>query len=139
GLWVGGLRCGAEAGDGRLVVSATRDGADHLALIDADGAYAELETPFTEMAQVVPGSRPGSVLLVASTPVSEARPYEVQLAEDGRPPVIEPLRDARDIGVTESWLSRPVHVSFRSGDGTEERVAHALYYPPSNPEVDAPA
>lgn len=144
GLWVGGLRWWAEIGDGRLVVVATHDGTDHLAVIADDGTLVEVDSPFTEIAQVVSAGAPDTAAVVASSPVTEAGPYFVRFGAEssgispGSAPSIDSLRPARDLGVDESWLSRPRHVSFPSGgpDG-DERTAHALYYPPTNPSVAA--
>ena len=39
----------------------------------------------------------------------------------------------------EAWLSRPEHVVFPSTDLDGVAEAHALVYPPTNPEVSGPA
>ncbi len=134
GLWVGGLRWWTRLDDDRVVVSATSDGATGLAVITPDGSYTDLSTPFTEVSQVVAGPTSGSVVVVAGTPTSETGPYLVTLPDGiGAGPVeIEPLRPARDLGIDETWFSRPRHVSFPSAGG---RTAHALFYPPANPQV----
>jgi dipeptidyl aminopeptidase/acylaminoacyl peptidase len=50
----------------------------------------------------------------------------------------EVLRPARDLGLAFSWFSQPEHVTFPTEDrGTGIDVAHALVYPPTNPEVTA--
>jgi dipeptidyl aminopeptidase/acylaminoacyl peptidase len=52
----------------------------------------------------------------------------------------EVLRPARDLGLDEAWFSRPEHVTFPTEDGgTGIAEAHALVYPPTNPEAVAPA
>ena len=49
----------------------------------------------------------------------------------------EVLRPARDLGLDPAWFSRPEHVTFPTEDrGTGIADAHALVYPPTNPEVD---
>lgn len=131
-MWVGGLRWWAEAEDGALVVSYASDGVDGLARIDRDGLFEPLPTPFSEVSQVVAGAE-GRVLLVAGTPVAEAAPYALNLG--GESVVLDRLRPPRDLGFGTEWFSRPTHVSFPSAGG---RVAHALYYPPHNPEVAGP-
>ena len=131
-MWVGGLRWWAEAEDGALVVSYASDGVDGLARIDRDGLFEPLPTPFSEVSQVVAGAD-GRVLLVAGTPVAEAAPYAFNLG--GESVVLDRLRPPRDLGFGTEWFSRPTHVSFPSAGG---RVAHALHYPPHNPEVAGP-
>ncbi|CAN5700989.1 S9 family peptidase [soil metagenome] len=153
GLWVGGLRWWAELSGGRLVASMASDGSDGLVLVNADGTYEELATPFSEVSQVVAAGDGDSVLLVAGTPVSEGGPYLATISErlegdfgdddlsevdpgDAAATVsLQELRPARDLGFDPSWFSRPRHVSFASAKG---RTAHALHYPPVNPEVAGP-
>ena len=131
-LWVGGMRWWTELADGRFAVSVTSEGADRLAAVDG-GRLSVLDTPFTEIGQVVAGSG-SSVLVVAGTPVDETGPYTVDLDPVAERPSIERLRPARDLELGPGWVSIPRHVSFPSGD----RTAHALHYPPANPEVVAP-
>jgi dipeptidyl aminopeptidase/acylaminoacyl peptidase len=81
--------------------------------------------------------------VVAATPTSEPAPYLVSLevggdTGTGERPGIERLRPPRDLGVSDDWLARPRPISFPSGSAGSERTAHALYYPPANPEVAAP-
>ena len=151
-LWVGGLRWWAEADDGSLVTALTYDGTDGLARIDGDGQLVELATPFTEVGQVVAGPD-GTVLVVAGTAVSEGAPYALNVngraeAELGDGDLasgvpgdraatvsVDRLRPGRDLGFGTEWFSIPTHVSFPSAGG---RTAHALHYPPHNPEVAAP-
>jgi dipeptidyl aminopeptidase/acylaminoacyl peptidase len=55
---------------------------------------------------------------------------------DGGEPEI--LRPARDLGLDPAWFSQPEHVTFPTEDrGTGIDTAHALVYPPTNPEVTA--
>ncbi|MEO6629676.1 MAG: prolyl oligopeptidase family serine peptidase [Aquihabitans sp.] len=136
GLWVGGLRWWAELGDGRLLVTLTRDGADALAVVAADGHLTELATPFTEVTQVVASGDGRAALVVAGSPVSESTPYRVTLGGGADPVEIEALRPGRDLGFDAEWFSAPQHVSFPSARG---RTAHALVYPPTNPEAVGPA
>jgi dipeptidyl aminopeptidase/acylaminoacyl peptidase len=136
-LWVGGERWWAELADGRLLVSATADGTDRLAVVETDGAFVPLDTAFTLVSQVVAGPAdaggPTSVV-VAGSPVGEAAPYALDLR--GSTPMLTELRPPRDLGIGTEWFARPRHVTFESVEG---RTAHALHYPPQNPTVTAPA
>lgn len=136
-LWVGGERWWAAAADGRLVVVARSEGADRLAQIDLDGRLRPLDTPFTEIAQVVTGGTGDHVLVVASSPVAEGAPYLVGIEslDDELIVELERLRPVVDRGIPPELLSRPRHLTFPSADG---RQAHALFYPPVNPAVQAP-
>lgn len=150
GLWVGGLRWWAERPDGSLVASAKAHGRDRLVMIGPAGVVADIDTPFTEIAQVVAGND-GDVLVLAASAISETGPYLLRILDDqeseagdlspavgdpgGRLPtvVLDRLRPQRDLGVDQDWFSRPEHISFPSAGG---RTAHALYYAPHHPEVE---
>ena len=58
-------------------MSVARDGADAIAIIEADGTIRELDTPFSEVSQVVAIGDDHDALVVAGTPVTEAAPYLV--------------------------------------------------------------
>lgn len=134
-LWVGGLRWWAEIAPGRLAVTVARDGADSIAIIEADGQIRELETPFSEVSQIVAIGDDHNAVVVAGTSVSEVAPYLVDVMEpnDDWPSAgLEVLRPHRHLGFGTEWFSKPDHITFRSAGG---RVAHGLHYPPHNPEV----
>jgi dipeptidyl aminopeptidase/acylaminoacyl peptidase len=151
-LWVGGLRWWAELASGHLLVAIAADGAQHLGLVELDGRLVELTTPFTEVSQVVPTADGLEALVVAGTPTSERAPYRVGVSErvegdlgdlvsapagDDLPTVrVTRLRPTRDLGFGIDWFSVPTAITFASADS---RVAHALHYAPSNPEVRGPA
>jgi dipeptidyl aminopeptidase/acylaminoacyl peptidase len=140
-LWVGGLRWWAEVDPGRFVVSVTADGADGLAVVEADGTLSSLAVEVSEVGQGVAGPGPGTGLVVAASPVREPLPYRVVVgppaAGAGEAVTVDvvALRAQRDLGVDPSWISVPRHVSFPSAGG---RTAHALFYPPTNPDVAGP-
>lgn len=128
-VWVGGLRWWAALPDGRVAVVVTSEGAQQVALVDRDGAMTTLDTPFTEISQLV--AHGDGLLLVAATPTQASAPYRVRL--DG--PEIERLREPDPAPVGPQWFSAAEHVTFESAG----RVGHALYYTPRNPETEAPA
>jgi len=136
-MWVGGLRWWAQEGNGRVVCCVTADGGDGVGVI-ADGRLHRLDTPFTNVGQVVAGGD-GSTLLVAASPTNEPAVYRLTLDD---PPAsgaasveCERVSPERTAVCGPEWISVPRHVTFDSAPG---RVAHALYYPPTNPDVDAP-
>ena len=49
------------------------------------------------------------------------------------------LRPARDLGLDPAWFSRPEHVTFPTEAARHRHGgAHALVYPPTNPQVSGP-
>ena len=94
--------------------------------------------PYTEIASVA--VRQTSVVFVGAGFDREAVVVEVPIEGDVNAPVAgepEVLRPARDLGLDPAWFSVAQPVSFPSGPNGE-RTAHALYYPPTNPDVEAP-
>lgn len=61
---------------------------------------------------------------------------ESQVVEIGPDGTVDVLRPARDLGLDPAFFPEPEQITFPTGDGSE--VAHALFYRPANPMVDAP-
>jgi dipeptidyl aminopeptidase/acylaminoacyl peptidase len=130
--WVFGQSRYALLPDGRLVLAYARAGADRLAVRDGDG-LRELDLEYAVFRYVTAAD--GAVACVAAGPSSE--PVVVRVPVDGAG--AEVLRPARDLGVDTAWFSVPEHVTFPTEDrGTGIAEAHALVYPPTNPEARAP-
>jgi dipeptidyl aminopeptidase/acylaminoacyl peptidase len=122
----------APLGDGRVALALPRDGADRLTLLSPGGDLRELDLPYAALAQV--RAQDGAVVCAAAGPASE--PVVLRVGAGG---TAEVLRPARDLGLDPAWFSRPEHVTFPTEDrGTGTTEAHALVYPPTNPEAAAP-
>jgi dipeptidyl aminopeptidase/acylaminoacyl peptidase len=118
--------------DGRIVLAYGRAGADRLAVLE-DGGLRELDLPWGTFRYVT--TQGTAVVCIAASPSSE--PVVLRVDVDGGESEI--LRPARDLGLDPAWFSAPAHVSFPTPDaGTGIDVAHALVYPPTNPEATAP-
>jgi len=131
--WVFGQSRFALLSDGRVAFAYGREGADRLAVLEADGSVRELDVPFSVFRYVT--AQGTSVVCVAGSPSSE--PVVLRVDVDSGEPEI--LRPARDLGLDPAWFSQPEHVTFPTEDrGTGIDVAHALVYPPTNPEASAP-
>src|SRR3954454_11128470 len=128
--WVFGQSRFALLADGRVAFAYGREGADRLAVLEADGSICELDVPFGVFRCLqAQGTR---VVCVAAGPSSE--PVVLRVDADGGEPEI--LRPARDLGLEPGWFSQPEHVTFPTEDrGTGIGIAHALVYPPTNPHV----
>jgi len=131
--WVFGQSRFALLADGRVAFAYGRDGADRLAVLDRDGRRRDLQVPYTAFRSLT--AQGTAVVCVAGGPDSE--PVVLRVDVDRGEPEI--LRPARDLGLAPAWFSRPELVSFPTADdGTGIDVAHALVYPPTNPEARAP-
>ena len=128
--WVFGQSRYALLADGRVALAYGRDGADRLAVLTPGGDLRELDLPYAAYGQV--RAQGTSVVCVAGGP--DAEPVVLRVDVDGGAP--EVLRPARDLGLDPAWFSRPEHVTFPTPDaGTGISQAHALVYPPANPEA----
>ncbi|HWC10255.1 MAG TPA: prolyl oligopeptidase family serine peptidase, partial [Acidimicrobiales bacterium] len=127
--WVFGQSTFAFLGDGRLVAAWAEGGSDHVGVLDpATGELEELPLPFSSISAVQPHGN-GLVALAASAVAAAA---VVTIGLDGG---TEVLRRSRDIDLDPAWLSRPEALTFPTTDGA---AAHALWYPPTNPDHEGP-
>ena len=143
-------------------VAVSRQGLDHLVRIDGHEGI-ELSTPFTAWSSLTP-TADGIVAVAASftsepaivvvrTPTrpeadevvtAEGRSATDRLATGGPAAVgrlapagvaVEVVRPPRDLGLSPEQIGLPESIDFPSAGG---RTAHALYYPPTNPDHAGP-
>jgi dipeptidyl aminopeptidase/acylaminoacyl peptidase len=125
--------------DGRILVAWSRDGLDHLGVTPAGGgAVAPLGSPFTALSSL--RAFGGGAVVIGASPTSEAVVAVVDVPGGADPAGttevdLAVLRPARDLGVDPAWFSVPEPITFPT---TGDRFAHALYYRPTNPEVQGP-
>ncbi len=129
--WVFGQSRYALLDDGRIMAAACRDAFDSLYVMDTDGAMRRLDLPYSVYRQL--RAVPGGIVCLAGSPSAELSIVAIS-ADDG---AVDVLSAPRDLGLDESWFSVPEAVSFPSGSSA--RTAHALVYPPQNPDFVAPA
>jgi dipeptidyl aminopeptidase/acylaminoacyl peptidase len=128
--WVFGQSSYAFLADGRLAVTWTDAGVQHLGVLDpGTGALEELPTPFTRVDAVQP-HRSGVVAIAASATESAA---VVRVGLDGS---TEVLRRSREAALDPAWISRPEPFTFPTNGS---RTAHAFWYPPTNPDHQGPS
>jgi dipeptidyl aminopeptidase/acylaminoacyl peptidase len=126
--WVFGQSQYAFLDDGRVVFAYGRDGLDHLAVLSLDGSTTDVDVPYTSVSSVqAAGDR---VVFIGASATAEPAVVSLRLGEEP-----EVLRPPRDLGVDPAWFSEPEPIDFPASGG---RTAHALYYPPTNPEVAPP-
>lgn len=127
-LWQVGTRWWTPIDRHHALAAVNEQGFEHLAILDLEAGTARpLDLPFCAFAELLVADgtayctaaatdRPAAVLAIEL----ESGTYRV-LREAG-PPVVDP-----------AWIARPRPISFASRGG---RTAHALYYPPTNPESE---
>jgi dipeptidyl aminopeptidase/acylaminoacyl peptidase len=131
--WVFGLsRYAFLAGD-QVVFAYQRDGRDQLALRLPGGGTRDLDVPYSSIAAVQgDGDR---VVFVGASATTEPAVVGVRIDAAGAASRPDILRPPRDLGIGTDWFSVPESIDFPTSGG---RTAHALFYPPTNPEAIAP-
>ena len=114
---------------------------DHLAVLSADGTVTEVEPLSTSASATSIGSlaaHGNGVVLVAASWTTE--PALVAVTGTST----EVLREPRDLDLAPGWLPVPEQIEFPTsspagGPEGELEQAHALVYPPTSPDHEAPA
>ena len=72
------------------------------------------------------------IVFVGASATAEPAVVSVVVDDAGTVKSIEILRAPRDLGLGREWFSTPEPISFPASGG---RTAHALFYPPTNPDA----
>ena len=129
--WVFGQSSYAFLGDGRVVLAYSEGGLERLAVWEPDfGRVRTLDLPHTVIDTL--RARGNRAVYIAAAPTTEPHVVEVDVDVEE----VDVLVPPRDLGLADAWFSEPEPISFPTAGGD---TAHALLYPPTNPEVDAPA
>jgi dipeptidyl aminopeptidase/acylaminoacyl peptidase len=131
--WVFGERSIAFLGDGRIACLYDAAGATHVAVLDPEtGELLDLDLPYDSLSWGPTIDADGSV--IAFIAGSAMVPAEIVWL-DFSARSVDVLRRSADVPVDSSYLSAPEAIEFpTAGDAT----AHALFYPPKNPDASRP-
>jgi dipeptidyl aminopeptidase/acylaminoacyl peptidase len=130
--WNFGMSTYAFAGADTLICSYQERGLGRLARLHlATGRLAPLDLPYTEFASVRASAgrvvfRAGSAVLPDSVVLLDLSTGESEVLQSA----------TGSAGDLQRYFSQPVPVEFPTGGGA---AAHALFYPPHNPDYRAPA
>jgi len=130
--WLFGGATYAFFESGAIAVVRTEGAEERLVLLQPEGwEPANLELPFTSFGYPALAARGEKVAFAAASPESEAAVvlYDAERGE------AEVARTSSDDPVDPAYVSRPRAIKFPTGDG---EVAYGFYYPPANPEFEAP-
>jgi dipeptidyl aminopeptidase/acylaminoacyl peptidase len=127
-LWIFGMSWYGIADDGTIVAVARHGATDELWMVPVGGDPERIEVPDMLIGSPqVAGSR---VVYTASGPTEPISIVLLDLASGER----LVLRRSFKTPFDEAYVSVPEEISFPTSDG---QVAHALYYPPTNPDFSA--
>ena len=119
--------------DGRIACHYDLDGSTHTAILDPEtGELVDLDLPLDAL-RWGPGIRAeGSTIVLTAGSATEA---DQVIWLDFAARSIEMLRTSMSVPVDRAYLSVPEPIVFPTDDGL---TAHALFYPPTNPDAVGP-
>jgi dipeptidyl aminopeptidase/acylaminoacyl peptidase len=113
-----------------IVAVATTPGANRLLDIDtASGTVDALDTPYTSIASLRANGQNAAFIAASATESAAVVLYTLRSGE------VSVLRRASQVMVPEDFISMPRPIEFPTKNG---KTAFAFYYPPANPEYEAP-
>lgn len=134
--WVFAMSRYAMTANG-IVCAFTSDGVDHAGVI-TDGALTPIRSRFTSITSVHSFGR--GVAFIGASPTTEPEVIVAGSVPGEELPEASIIRPARDLGIGVEWFSVPEAIEFPTpDDDTGITTAHALFYPPTNPDVAGPA
>jgi dipeptidyl aminopeptidase/acylaminoacyl peptidase len=129
--WIFGMRTYAFESERRIVCQVRSNGLARLVTVDPqDKRVQNLDTPYTALVHYIQ-ARAGKAYTIAGSPTQMPALVSVDLNSER----IEVIRRSGDVAVDPSFLSLPEAIEFPTEGGV---TAHAFYYPPVNPDYEAP-
>ena len=130
--WVFGMRSFAFRGDGRIFCAYGRDGRTSFAVLDPEsGELRDLRVPHDALRGPYLSSEGTTGLYIAGSATIPPQLVRVDLASGA----YDVVRASMQVPVDTAFFSVPRAVEFPTDGGL---TAHALYYPPANPDYAAP-
>ncbi|MBI2742751.1 MAG: S9 family peptidase [Chlamydiales bacterium] len=128
--WVFGRESYGFTESGEIVCIYTREGADHLALLNpSQKTLKRIPLPFTMMRSLVLGS--GCAYFHGGSATQPPSLVELDLST-GKHRI---LKESVSRGLDEEWISIPQTIAFQTRHGD---LSYGFYYPPTNPDYQAP-
>lgn len=129
--WVFGLTQYTFLADGRLACIYSQDGLDRLGLIEpGSGAVTPIPCEYTALHSIATDGE--QLWLIGGSPTSGSTVFTLDPATGALTVIKRGLR----IDIDPAYFSPPQPIEFPTENGL---TAHALYYPPINPQFAAPA
>jgi len=130
--WLFGGATYAFLDDGAIVCVRCERGEERLFLLEPGGEQLEdLELPYTSFGFPSLSTRGTEVAFAAASPARE--PAVVRFGV--RSGELEEIQSAAEEAVDDGYVSIPRPVEFPTSEG---ETAHGFYYPPTNPDFEAP-
>jgi dipeptidyl aminopeptidase/acylaminoacyl peptidase len=129
--WIFGIRTYVFLPDGRIVLVVSRRAVESLELLDPrTGELEPLDLPYTAYTAWSLAARANTVVTVADSPTEMPAVVKIDIPSGRREVVRRAMKDELD----DRYISKPEPITFATEDGE----AYAFYYPPTNPDFEAP-
>jgi dipeptidyl aminopeptidase/acylaminoacyl peptidase len=133
--WLFGGATYAFLENGAIACVRCERGEERLFLLEPDGwEPTDLGLPFTSFGYPMLSACGSRLAFAAASPEREPA-VAIYDAESGE---VEVVREASDDPVDPAYVSEPRPIELRTGKEGEGEVAYGFYYPPANPEFEAP-
>ena len=135
-LWTLGNQTYVVADAGHVYARSSKDAIDQLAWIDGkDGDHRRIDAPFVNFGDLSL-DRHGRLIAIASAATDEP----VLVAIDPQDGQVQRLHQASTSRIPASLVSigQPIRFPTTPGPAGEARIAHATFYPPTNPGFAGP-
>ncbi len=130
--WLFGMSTYAFESERRIVCQVRSNGLARLVTVDLqDKRVQDLDTPYTAFAPYIQ-ARAGKAFTIAGSPTQMPALIAVDL-NTGR---VDVIRQSGEVPVASTYLSMPAAIEFPTEGGV---TAHGFFYPPVNPDYEAPA
>lgn len=128
--WVFGESVYGFSDEETLICTYTQNGSWYLAHLNTKNkSLSNIETPFTYIAYLQINKN--QVLFVGASPTQPTAVIKLDLTL-GKTDI---LKQSSNLNIDEGYLSIPQPISFPT---TNNQIAHAWYYPPTNKDYEAP-
>ena len=130
--WVFGAPSYGFLDDGKIACSYVERGVWNIGVIDpVEGSLSRVDLPYTEMGRGELRAAGQRVVFSAGAPDKPMSLMSLDVASGE----VTTLQQAHELHIDSSYLSAPEPIEFETTGG---RTAHAFYYPPRNPDFEAP-
>ena len=124
--WVFGMSTYAFLADGRIAAVMSRDGVDHLVFIRPGQPLVMTDLPYTAYGRI--RSEANTLVFTAASPSEATALIRLDAATGNH----EVLRKSLEHPPDPAYVARPRSIDYPTEDG--KATAHAIYYPPTNPD-----
>ncbi|HEV2120816.1 MAG TPA: prolyl oligopeptidase family serine peptidase [Candidatus Bathyarchaeia archaeon] len=130
--WEFGTRTFVFESPDQIICAYTKNGLWKLARLDLTSRTLKtIETPISHLLWGNLAARNGKIFLIGGSPTEPSSIAQIDLSANET----KILHRSREITVDKKYVSIPSTIEFQTAN---ERTAFALYYPPKNPDFDAP-